>query len=741
MDRDSDEYGDRQDQPRGRGAPRSYHGGRGGRSNRGQAKGSRGYHSGPRSDLRSVLQTITSQLTTLTTRVDQMSAGRDVLPPNDRESKISSSNPSATHTSSGVQGNQSPGGQLLSSVIVDLTESAQKLTLNREAGRGSVHQNTQVNKSVPLNREDGHDSGFPLTQGGKRKALDHEDGHSDEQQTRGRTTRRGNRSFRTRGNSKRSNKGGWHNHPDNGQERQNSVSRGGRGRNRYWNRRRSYDNSNSRNRDNKSQPRRSSSGPGSRKPGTQSVPNTNPDTRPRVSENCDFERLTKSLYHIMQIRHHQRNWLDLPEAMTRSIDNFIASICLPMPDDEVSQELQNFGKQIGQQLCKLAQGHLARTQQRVIETCKDLDHTDLTKAASIASKYSQKRLGSRLSTERCQEIMSEAVIALGGQIHMDQTEPAVDPEQPRVSKLFESVSRDLTSTQTITIQDSSNTEDAAFERPSLPPPRKKAKRVRISSPPTTSVADTMDTDPPVTTAGVQLPTLDLQAPPGAYSEDDEDMLADTPPGIEPSQRPHPGSLRIRKSSGVLLYTSDRDSWKIVPDDTTNIIVVADSNMRDIPLVPIGVEVHVMPGATIEHAADAVARMQVDHPCTVVIQCGINNRRSTRAQVDSELAWLRRSLKDTYKVRRAYFLGLSAPMSLPDEESDTISYINECMERHLGDRYLSPLPRGQVRISPKDRFGIHHTQASIAQIMAELVTALANDNDSGFRPPRVLENNT
>jgi hypothetical protein len=189
-----------------------------------------------------------------------------------------------------------------------------------------------------------------------------------------------------------------------------------------------------------------------------------------------------------------------------------------------------------------------------------------------------------------------------------------------------------------------------------------------------------------------------------------------------SKKGRPQTRTLIADNGVRVYNlPNKDDWTIEPSGDKSFLLLADSNMRHAPTVPAEWEIHCLPGARLRHVAGAISRLQARSSVTVGIQVGINHRGDTTERIDGEIALLEQALNEEPTVRDVIIVGVSTPLSLTPEARDRIGYLNEAMLSSFGqDLCVPPLPEGELRIKPKDVFGIHHQDSSIQAILDTVV---------------------
>ena len=125
------------------------------------------------------------------------------------------------------------------------------------------------------------------------------------------------------------------------------------------------------------------------------------------SNNDDFVDVSKSIYKMVQIRHHESNWKTLPKSIQDRLNKLIEDIKPPMGDDVFKTELKLLTQQYSEEVRRLVSDHLTRKRVETEFMAGELDPTDVSHAKEVAAKYLTARLGKRLSIQRRTELMND----------------------------------------------------------------------------------------------------------------------------------------------------------------------------------------------------------------------------------------------------------------------------------------------------------------------------------------------
>ena len=498
----------------------------------------------------------------------------------------------------------------------------------------------------------------------------------------------------------------------------NDSNTGNGSRDRNYNRHRS----NSRNANN---------GHGSnQRPTTSGYRDSNRNSRQEPnSENPDFATLSKSLYRTIQLRHHVDNWHEVPVHIVRQIDRVFACIKPPMPDDTLKDDLNCLQMDFTGKLYDIVNRHLRRKISGETATAGLLDRADLDRAKGIADRYARNRLG-RLTEVKRKELLENAAMTVGTTRPLINLDPgstsAARPAALPVRKPTTPPGPVLTTVSTAVPGPAANGTQPTGQ--SIAPTWKlvtnRRRRSQDSTENATATTSAKRSGWPSTPDAVTTRNrFDLLS----FDDDGDETapIADTPnsatAALPPRQKKlRPSTTTIKNDAGVYLYTCDKEDWCITPVRSDKLIVLADSNFRSVSRVPDEMEIHCMPGASLQHAAMALRRLKSTTPLSIGIQLGINNRFDTEEQIDDQIKQLSSALDSLDCLGEVFAVGVSLPASLPVDAREALLYFNEQMVLTFGpEHWVSPLDTKEVRIRVDDKFGIHYTSETADKIVNNL----------------------
>lgn len=422
------------------------------------------------------------------------------------------------------------------------------------------------------------------------------------------------------------------------------------------------------------------------------------------SNNDDFAAVSKSLYRIVQVRHHESNWEQLPKSIEQRLSKLASDIKPPVPDSYLQSALQAATTAYGKTIADIVRQHLERKRHELEAAAAKLNPVDVDRARTIAGKYLSTRLGKRLDDERRATMLDDAVAKIGS------------GHRPAAGAL---------------VQGGSDTR-AETEFQPAPARRRPAQRTTVETP--AERKRKAESTPPTAVQNrfeifAEMERIEVLSD----NEDDiePEVEIERQPARPAAPKPTPKKARtstdsFRTRAGVHVYCGDKDQWTAAPEMATKTMVIGDSNMRDAPEVPDEWEIHSMPGAKLEHVTRLVRRMKEnltdDHSlCHVIIQVGINHRSHLSTVVCRyEMTNIMEELDDV--GIRSSFCGISIPSKRPKAEVDRIREINEMARNQWPyGRYIEPLTDKQIAIKASDvMFRIHHTPETIGAVVDKMV---------------------
>lgn len=514
-----------------------------------------------------------------------------------------------------------------------------------------------------------------------------------------------------------------------------------------------------------------------------------PKTGPRVSTtasprffsfNLDFACVSKCLYRIVQLKHHMTNWMKLPQKLEYRLKKFAQDIKPPFAEDDIlRRELDEATQGYSARICKIVQGHLERQLKTAELEASRLNPMDVELAQQTADKYITNRLGKKLDVPTKTRLLEEAAAKVGTCQQQDTVQPASEsntaagltqtPKGKRVNvTTVNSVSplptsfkrRRVASDDAVVLSNRFSPLTVEVSTEDLPgtscQPSIMLDRNPVSPPVQRQSQNKNRADAPAVatplkhgrTGGAGTPSNKVSRP--SVEQSTEDMTvsshqptvrldrislsqptaqcqkaADTITGIAAGGKTVKGLC-----AGLVVHDKDRkDKWTLEAiSDSTKVLVIGDSNLKQVTKVPDNWEIHCFPGAKFSHVSRLFDRFycpnSVEH---IVLQVGINHRDDASDRPKMELCEVESKLQGLNEVSVAY-VGVSTAASLDPRQVKIITKLNQLMSKG-SFAYIPPLQQDLVDISPTDPYGIHHTAETTARVIDSMVKHIEGKSKS------------
>jgi len=455
------------------------------------------------------------------------------------------------------------------------------------------------------------------------------------------------------------------------------------------------------------------------------------------SDNNDFAACVKDIYRIVQLKHHESNWEELPKSLAQRLERFAGDINPPMVDQELRSKLEQLTNSYAESICDTVRKHIDRKLLETETAASVRDNTDVDRAKEIATKQLSRRLGRRMPEQRRTQLVNDAARIVGAgrsapcitdedgdgfQRVVNRRKPTSPaPETPskkrkhtitpepvstlnRFSTLEVEADDDTEQVCDVVVNDEDDDDDASNNSQVV---RSYLAAAKTQSPKTQArESETQVRHDIITVAEVHVPAS-APARPRCVS-------------LERARTLRPSSKVMRTPGGVSLFTGEKDEWKIVPADETQVLVMGDSNLKKFTQIPRGWEVHCLPGAKLQHVNKALEDLlprRSDKLSIVYVQAGINHRDQPTAAYRQQIEKLTRTNSQT--STHIAFVGVPTPTTLSRQQRDNIEALNEMMSSALIDQYVEPIRSQQVEIIKDDFYQIHHTAYTAKTVLSSI----------------------
>jgi len=209
-----------------------------------------------------------------------------------------------------------------------------------------------------------------------------------------------------------------------------------------------------------------------------------------------------------------------------------------------------------------------------------------------------------------------------------------------------------------------------------------------------------------------------QAPSGVAPVVQEEDTRKAETRMKPSL--HAISKTVARVSGLVTHSrGSKTDWAISLAQEVQVLVIGDSNLRDVVSVPPWWEVHVFPGARMGHVIGACSLLLSAKPRdlkVVFIQIGVNHREDTSLPIQ-HMKILVRNLRASGV--QAAFVGVSYDSQLPGRQRIQLDELNQAAKDEF-DHYVPSLHPRHVTIRQGDKYGIHHDRDTVGRVMTSMV---------------------
>lgn len=424
------------------------------------------------------------------------------------------------------------------------------------------------------------------------------------------------------------------------------------------------------------------------------------------SINPQFTDLWKSIFKGVQLKHHLKNWKEIPQSIKNNLEELAEQINPPVPSEDTKKMIHDIMMQTGERVKSVVQEHLHEkllANQLFIATLNPMDHY---KARAIAKKHLKRRLGNRIQEAQLNKYIDEEMI------HIDRpTTRAPENRQPSTSAYAwsEVVHR-----------------AAKRKQPDTRSPPALATRSRFEiltsedvehSTAESDYDEEENTEPPRTTAKPSLKNQkrdpNPNRPAAEPTNDADSMDESTITCAQPAPR---YEIRQRRNFDATIHTPPG----------TDTLVITDSQMRNLPgnLIPTGWFLSINPGMKIDDGIRQISR-ELNSPQvkTIILSIGINDRASTPYYIKRDILELARTTKHAERKGISVLVNEVAynHRSLPDEEQQNVEQINQNLTEYIAkENLLHTIPTDEVKTKTD---GIHLTDECMGRAWFQLMQSV------------------
>lgn len=481
------------------------------------------------------------------------------------------------------------------------------------------------------------------------------------------------------------------------------------------------------------------------------------------SNNDEFASCVKDMYRMVQLGHHGENWSRLPKSLAQRLDKFADDIKPPMLDDEFRTVIKNETRAYGDRICDAVRQHIDRKRAETEMAAATRDRTDLDRAKEIADKQLARRLGRRLEETKRRQLLDQAAGVIGSGrreslIESDGFRTVVNRKQPVTvspsnagtpSKKRKVESSSVSILNRFSVLQSHDDDDE-IAREEVEPIDQDDEDAEATVAVHTVTANTIDRSDDARDAmilgdnsatavasyltaaktGVQTETTEKQV--AVAGADTETVVVAEVHGRtlargrsvsleRPSRTLRPSTQTMRTGNGVVVHTgTDKEKWRIVPEESTKVLVIGDSNVKRFSSTPRGWEVHCLPGARLVHVNRILEDVLIQESkslSVVYVQVGINHKTEDPEKYKRQVEWL--MMLNSQTPVQVAFVGVPRPPSATPSERQNIDALNEMMSSAFVHQYVQPIEDDHVEILKEDTYKIHHTAYTSNRILTSI----------------------
>lgn len=407
---------------------------------------------------------------------------------------------------------------------------------------------------------------------------------------------------------------------------------------------------------------------------------------PEKSTNPDFPNLCKSMFRFVQLEHHLGNWKALPKGIDKALQKVITNIKPPMPSEGLSDRLLALTLDFKDSLTRAVHDHISDQLCKVKIESETLDNSDAFRARDIVEQQLKRKLGKKLSDNRRDELLTEALKV----IKMPRPGlSAMDPVPPVVTLAGGTgILNHPVSTVEVVLESGHQNPArmlsyADVMSPELAATPSNSKKRRVTSP-----------------ACEQQSLQEMEIT--VIASDDEEV--DRP--VSSSQKPGPLSSKF---VNMVHRKHDVDKFTINFKTDCRVLVLGDSELKNLKGLPIDFQVESFSGARFPWLTEVVRRNSLPSSVTdVVLAAGINDRESSFNE--RTLPELKECLDELRKTgRKLHFLAVNIPKDFSSRLVNNLEDLNDYVRAAEDVGVIENLPYSSVRTL---RDGLHYDDMTL-----------------------------
>ena len=402
-----------------------------------------------------------------------------------------------------------------------------------------------------------------------------------------------------------------------------------------------------------------------------------PHTTPQegLSKNTNFALASKYVFRLVQLEHHLPNWTVMPKTIQSGLDKLVSNIKPPGPDAALNQELDQLKADFAAKIQDTVSKHIKQKIQEITQEMRKTDNSDLDRIKCTVRKYVDKSMGTKISADRKEALITQAGSCLGA----DFVRPLdVQRRHPDVRTMTDVVKQVNTN----------------------PIINKVSSEVRI---------DDTETD--------DEGSIIQSTPKRGRSDSTSTPNRPTKKRGTPRMRPPASSLKVHHNKA-----QSKGNWKLIVGDKHKTVVLGDSNLRLCQDMPEDWQLDCYPGSNLKDVTKILGEMKPsDNLETIILHVGINDRASmfTGGLPEDFL-----DMVNSIQERKIKIVATGIPYAhLPEKERANVEHFNLLLKGLLKEDFIEALDKGKVKIKQQDPHKIHFTEATAALLVESMVSHL------------------
>ena len=492
--------------------------------------------------------------------------------------------------------------------------------------------------------------------------------------------------------------------------------------------------------------------------------------KPR-SNNPDFGRFVNNLSDSIRVKHHLKNWDNLPKDIDDLFKDIFNNIHLPLGNSNLDFKLNKLCENMKTNLIITAQDHLNLMDQELYDERQRLCKEDIEWIAKLAkgrTTRKNRRIDVHMVDDWYRQELFNSPSATAGNVSGTQNPGAYSHPEANITNDVEELTTTNFRTPKRTTSDRSpqvlpavatnnkfqcladiaDVEEAGAHADAddnyvlatvvmptqecpLQSATKKAKvdtkstgtaqaskLPKMFSKQSNQTLNSTSSKPHVTRTSNERPWFS-ELPctqPGSAARYEEAPVLEPTASSQPITSGSTERRKITESNKILHAEKDKTVWSIpFIKPNTEALVIADSNFREMGIGIQNWEVHVFPGAKLSHAYDILKTIPERHNLKkLIIQVGINNRALDWSINEKEF---NKVFAQSQKLGLdTHYLGISIPPRIKEKEKDMLRTINAFALAKFGEKnFIQPLDPKEVSVSPYDFYLIHYDRETLNKL--------------------------